>query len=243
MTKTPPSSEGPAGTVLALFAHPDDEAFRCGGTLALLAQRGHRVQVVTATRGEGGSCGTPPLCLPEELAAWRERELACSCAALGLDPPVLLDYRDGTLADVILAEAVGQVLATAHRLAPHALLTWPAHGLSGHPDHCAVSRWAEGVFAATSSLAALYHLAVPQSVAQRLGLSKLHATADSAIDLIVDVTALWETKMAAIGCHRTQWHESPILAAPLERQQLFLGVEHFVRAAARGNADPLQALL
>ena len=46
----------------AIFAHPDDETFLRGGTLALLACRGMRVQVLTATRGEAGSCGDPPLC-------------------------------------------------------------------------------------------------------------------------------------------------------------------------------------
>jgi LmbE family N-acetylglucosaminyl deacetylase len=52
--------------LLAVLAHPDDESFRCGGTLALLARRGVRVNVLTATRGRAGSCGDPPLCRPDE---------------------------------------------------------------------------------------------------------------------------------------------------------------------------------
>ena len=71
-------------SLLAVFAHPDDETFRPGGTLALLARRGVEVHVLTATRGEAGSCGDPPLCSPEELPAVRESELRCACAALGL---------------------------------------------------------------------------------------------------------------------------------------------------------------
>jgi LmbE family N-acetylglucosaminyl deacetylase len=47
--------------LLAVFAHPDDEAYRPGGTLALLAGRGVRVHLLTATRGEAGSCGDPHL--------------------------------------------------------------------------------------------------------------------------------------------------------------------------------------
>jgi hypothetical protein len=71
--------------------HKDEErprvgVFYCGGTLALLARRGVRVQVLTATRGEGGSCGDPLLCVPEELPAVREAELRCACAALGIEP-------------------------------------------------------------------------------------------------------------------------------------------------------------
>jgi len=78
-------------SLLAVFAHPDDESFRPGGTLALLARRGARVQVLTATRGGAGSCGNPPLCAPEELPALREAELRCACKALNLLPPILLD--------------------------------------------------------------------------------------------------------------------------------------------------------
>lgn len=94
--------------LLALFAHPDDETFRCGGTLALMAQRGVRVQVLTATRAQAGARGDPPLCSAEELPAFRERELRCACEALGILPPILLDYQDGHLSgadpETIIAE-------------------------------------------------------------------------------------------------------------------------------------------
>ena len=225
-------------SLLAVFAHPDDEVFRCGGTLALLARRGVRVQVLTATRGQAGSCGDPPLCTPTELPLVRERELRCACAALGIAPPILLDYADGALADVDEAAATAQVVAVIEQVRPTVLLTWPLDGLSGHPDHCAVSRWTSRAFVSASALAtqapfALYHLAVPLSVAGALGLTSLHAVPDEQISLAVNVEAVWEHKLAAIGCHRTQLSESPILAAPPARQRLFLGTEHFIRHAPR----------
>lgn len=228
--------------LLAVFAHPDDETFRCGGALALLARRGGRVQVLTATRGEAGSCGDPPLCTPDELPAVRERELRCACAALGIEPPRLLDYRDGTLAGVDEEEAVEQVLAVIRELRPQMLLTWPPDGLSGHPDHVAVSHWTASAFERAAALgpdapAALYHLAVPRSVTEALGLTHLHAIPDEEVTLAVDVMPVWEQKLAAIRCHRTQADGSPILAAPEDQQQLFLGVEHFRRAAARDGHD------
>ena len=64
-------------TLLAVLAHPDDETFRCGGMLALLARQGVRVQVLTASRGQAGSCGDPPVCRPEVLGTVREAELRC----------------------------------------------------------------------------------------------------------------------------------------------------------------------
>ncbi len=228
--------------LLAVFAHPDDETFRCGETLALLARRGVRVHVFTATRGEAGSRGDPPLCRPEELGGVREAELRCACVALGIEPPRLLDYRDGALSDVDDEEGAGHVLAAVRELRPHVLLTWPPDGLSGHPDHVAVSRWASvafewaGVLGSDAPLA-LYYLAVPRSVAEALGLSHLHAVPDEEVTVTVDVRPVWEQKLAAIRCHRTQASGSPILAAPPERQRLFLGVEHFRRAAARAGQD------
>jgi N-acetyl-1-D-myo-inositol-2-amino-2-deoxy-alpha-D-glucopyranoside deacetylase len=240
-------------TLLAIFAHPDDETFRCGGSLALLAARGARVQILTATRGQAGSCGEPPLCTPDELPLMRERELRCACAALGSAPPILLDYSDGALADVDEAAAAAQLLAVIEQVRPTVLLTWPADGLSGHPDHCAVSRWTARAFYLAAGLGAdapraLYHLAVPHSVASPLGLAQLHAVPNAQISLAVKVEAVWERKLAAIGCHRTQLGGSPILRAPAERQRLFLGTEHFIRYATRGETqetghrDCLQAL-
>ena len=222
--------------LLAILAHPDDESFRAGGTLALLARRGVRVHLLTATRGEAGSCGDPPLCAPDELPAVREAELRCACAALGVEPPRLLDYCDGALSDVNEEQAVAQVVATIRELRPQALLTWPPDGLSGHPDHAAVSRWTALAFERANVLGpdaptALYHLAVPRSVAQALGLAHLHTTPDEEITLAVDVTPVWKQKLSAIRCHATQLGASPMMQAPVEQQRRFFGTEHFVRAA------------
>jgi len=229
-------------TLLAVFAHPDDETFRPGGTLALLARQGVQVHLLTATRGEAGSCGDPPVCLSEQLGAVRERELRCACATLGINPPRLLDYRDGTLAEVDEEKTVGQVVAAIQELRPQVLLTWPPDGLYGHLDHIAVSRWTALAFrrvvaSARDAPVALYHLAVPRSVAQALGLANLHAVPDEEITVAVDVTAAWEQKAAAIRCHRTQASSSPMLGTSEGQQRLFLGREHFQRAQARVEED------
>ena len=190
-------------TLLAIFAHPDDEVFRCGGTLALLSGRGVRVQVLTATRGQAGSCGAPPVCSLSELGAVREAELRCACQALGIEAPRLLDYQDGAVAEANEDEAVAQIMAVLRELQPQILLTWPPHGLSGHPDHVAVSCWAARVFDRATregmeGSLALYHLAVPRSVAGQLGLNQLQTTPDEQIAVTVDVGAVWDQKLAAI---------------------------------------------
>jgi len=219
--------------LLAVFAHPDDESFRCGGTLALLARRGIRVWVLCATRGEAGI----PDMAPEQTAQVRERELRCSCRSLGIEPPRFLDYRDGTLAQVDEEQAIEQVARVVRELCPEVLLTWPPDGISGHPDHMAVSRWTAEAFRRTISPLALFNMVVPRSLAHALEMRHLHTVPDEGVTVTVDVSAVWETKMSAIRCHRTQASGSPILEAPEKKQQLFLGTEHFLLAAQRGGSE------
>ena len=235
-------------SLLAIFAHPDDETFRCGGTLALLSQRGVSVHVLTFTTGQAGSCGDPPICLPNELGTVRTEELYCACRVLGLERPILLDYPDGKLSIVHQEEGVAHILAHINSIRPQVLLTWPLHGLSGHPDHQAVSRWTLEAFqqpatAGYEELTALYALAVPSSLAKKLGMNQLHTMPDSEITVSVNIESVWEEKMKAIYCHRTQIGETPILSASEEKQRLFFGKEYFAQLARRNGRDFFSELL
>ncbi len=226
-------------SLLAVFAHPDDETYRAGGMLTLLAQKGARVWVLCATRGEWGIPKLPP----KEAGEIRQAELECACRTLGIKPPRFLDYRDGALPQVNEDEAVGQVVQAIRELRPQALLTWPPSGVSGHPDHVAVSRWTEKAFQRAANprtypehqdeglhphaAEALYHIVVPRSLAEALKMHHLHTVLDEAVTFTVDVSAVWDTKMAAIRCHRSQIANSPILDASEEKQRLFLSTEYY----------------
>jgi LmbE family N-acetylglucosaminyl deacetylase len=228
---------GDTPALLAVLAHPDDETFRPGGTLALLAQRGIKVHVLTLTHGEAGSCGEPPLCTPDELPSVRERELRCACTALGIQPPRLLDYADGHLHEADTETMIAHILSVVNEVRPQILLSFGPDGLSGHPDHIAVGQWTNEAFRRAERVAALYTVTVPQSLAQRLDMRQIHPVADEAIALILDVASVWETKLAAMRCHATQWSSSPMMSAPAERQHIFFGREYFVRAAKRHSIN------
>jgi len=223
-------------TLLAIFAHPDDETFRPGGTLALLARRGIRVEVLTFTHGEAGSCGGPPLCAPEELPTVRERELRCACTTLGIQPARLLDYADGHLQESEPEPMITHILSVSREVRPQIWLSFGPDGLSGHPDHIAVGQWTVEAFQQAKNVAGLYTVAVPHSLAQELDMRQLHPVPDETIALSVDVSFVWETKLAAMRCHASQWSSSPMMSAPVERQRLFFGREYFVRAAIRNSA-------
>ena len=228
---------GVTPALLAVFAHPDDETFRPGGTLALLAWRGVKVYLLTLTHGEAGSCGEPALCTPDELPIVRERELRCACAALGIQPPTLLDYPDGHLDEADSERVAAEILAVIRHVHPQVLLSFGPDGLSGHPDHIIVGQWAAEAFPRVEGAAALYTVAVPQSLAQTLNMHQVHPVPDETIALTGDISTVWEKKLAAMRCHATQWSSSPMLSAPTERQRLFFGHEHFVRAAMHRSAD------
>ena len=129
------------GTILSVWAHPDDESYSCAGLMAAAIQAGHRVVCVTATRGELGS--TDPERWPPgpELAAVRTEELAACLAEIGVTEHHWLDYPDGGCADVDPAEAVERIRAIAEELGPDTVLTFGPDGGTYHPDHMAVSRW------------------------------------------------------------------------------------------------------
>lgn len=210
-----------AERLLAVFAHPDDESFRPGGTLALLARNGVHVQVVTATRGQAGSCGDPPLCSLSELPALRESELSCACATLGLQPPILLDHQDGQLAVADPELLVEEILAIVREFHPQIMLTYGGDGISGHPDHIAIGLAAVEAFRRADGVSLLYTLAVPSSLADRLDMKQIHSVSDEAVTLAVDVSSVWDIKMAAIHCLRTQLGESPILVYPAKNNTSF----------------------
>lgn len=209
----------------------------------MLAQYGVRVHLLTATRGQAGSCGEPALCRPKELPAVREQELRCVCTALGIELLRLLDYQDGHLSEVDPEQLTARVLEVVREVRPQVMLTFGLDGLSGHPDHVAVGRCAREAFSRAEEVAALYTVAVPRSVAERLGMRHVQPVPDENIALKVEVSLAWEAKLAAIRCHATQLSSSPMMHAPTEQQRLFFGTEYFVRAAVRWpDLDFLRAM-
>ncbi len=129
-------------TLLAVFAHPDDEAFGCGGTLTKYAAEGVKVHLVTATRGEAGGIAVPGLASLANLPDVRERELRCACQAYGIGPPHLLDYVDGHLTVMHQGQAVGKLVRLIRDIRPQVMITFGLDGIYGHYDHIAVHRWA-----------------------------------------------------------------------------------------------------
>lgn len=137
-------------TLLAVLAHPDDESFGMGGTLALYARRGVAVHLVCATRGEAGEVSPEMLEGFESIADLRERELFCAAEKLRLSGVHFLGYRDSgmpgspanghpeALVNAPLDEVAGKIVKYMRQLRPQVVITFDPIGGYRHPDHIAV---------------------------------------------------------------------------------------------------------
>ena len=139
----------PTRTIVALFAHPDDEV-AVAPMLARYAREGVHVVEIYVTSGEGGAGQgqmfqrSDTIKAGEDLARIRADEARCSATALGVNPPIFLGFPDGKLGDYLgdrtlnfrLVDRIAQEIA---RLKPDVVVTWGPDGGYGHPDHRMVS--------------------------------------------------------------------------------------------------------
>ncbi|MBV9786987.1 MAG: PIG-L family deacetylase [Chloroflexi bacterium] len=145
-------------SILAAYAHPDDEAFGSGGTLAKYAQSGAQVTLVCATRGEVGEISDPALATPENLGQVREQEMLNAAQALGVSDVRFLDYRDSGMAgtddnhnpaafvNVPAEEVVERLVRIIREVRPQVVVTFDPNGGYGHPDHIAIHQHTVAAF-------------------------------------------------------------------------------------------------
>jgi LmbE family N-acetylglucosaminyl deacetylase len=145
-----------APRLLGVFAHPDDEVFCAGGTLAKYVAAGAEALVVSATRGEGGQIRDSTIATRATLGAVREQELRNACAALGVQRVEFFDHVDGTLADVGRVTLAAEVSAVLDDFAPDVVITFGPDGAYGHPDHVTIGDATTDAFAARRR-GRLYH--------------------------------------------------------------------------------------
>jgi LmbE family N-acetylglucosaminyl deacetylase len=148
--------------LLAVFAHPDDEAFGTGGTIACYADSGVDVVLVCATRGEAGEISDPSFATPETLGQVREEELRCAAETMGVKELIVLDYRDSGMADTpenddprafINAPAnavISNLVGIIRRVQPQIIVTFEPNGGYGHPDHIAIHHHTVSAFHAAA---------------------------------------------------------------------------------------------
>lgn len=117
------------------FAHPDDEAFACGGTIAKYVQVGWEVHLLCATREEAGGGGPYGEISEDALGRIRQKELEEAGTILGISAITFLGYKDGTLSGLHPGELEDKVYRLMASFAPDVVITFEPGGISNHPDH------------------------------------------------------------------------------------------------------------
>jgi LmbE family N-acetylglucosaminyl deacetylase len=135
------------GTVLGVWAHPDDETYLSSGLMMLARRAGRRVVCVTMTRGEHGT-DDPGRWPPERLARTRDHEIRAAMAVLGVEEHRCVGLEDGTLAGVDRGMGVRLVAELVAEVRPDTIVTFGPDGMTGHPDHQAVAGWVEAAWRA-----------------------------------------------------------------------------------------------
>ena len=177
-----------------ICAHPDDAELVMGGALALLASQGRRLALVDLTRGESGSRGTPET---------RAAEAAEAARILGVAHRESLGLPDARLE--VVAEQKDRVVEAVRRLRPRLLLL--QHWEQRHPDHAAASKlvydacFLAGLRNYRSELGAAFR---PAKLVYSVTMTEAQ---DVAPTLVVDITSVWEKKLAAIGAFASQFQK------------------------------------
>lgn len=122
-------------TLLYVFPHPDDECFGPSPGIAQQLRTGHDVHLLTLTRGEATSQRERLELTKEEMAETRYGEMQDVADTLGLTSMTVLKYPDGRLAELNPLVLENEVATRVHATEPDVVITYPVHGISGHPDH------------------------------------------------------------------------------------------------------------
>ena len=251
-------------TVLAIFAHPDDEGFGCGGTLAALVAEGHRVTLICATNGDVGEISDPALATPETLASVRQGELRAAMDLTGILDVRFFNYRDSgmvgwednahprSLYQAPEENVVRQVESVIRELRPDLVITHDPSGGYGHPDHVTICQRTQTAVerCRDENGPLLYYVCFPRSFFQRMWNKMVElelrppfsaddtgalGTPDDEVTTILNVARHVVLKKESLERHRTQIErDGPFTKLPQEFLDEIMSSEFF-QLAPFGN--------
>ena len=259
-----------SASLLAVYAHPDDEVFT-GGVLAHYAALGVSVTLVCVTNGDAGKITDPDIQVnsAEELARLREGELRASADILGVHEVVTLGYGDSgreertrgpgdakALANADLLEVEQKIREVIERVRPQVIVTFDPHGAYGHADHLATHRATSAAFFSTGHLEGapkrLFFGVLTNETAKQIGEERgldphVYGVSDDTVTFTLDVSSYVDKKQAALKVHRSQMGPTSRVAQMTEEARAnmddFFTKESFALGGFRGPLElPLKGL-
>ncbi|MEK7580653.1 MAG: PIG-L deacetylase family protein [Patescibacteria group bacterium] len=206
--------------LVAVFAHPDDEAFGPAGTIALYSQT-HDIYLLCATKGEEGG-------KDKKIAQVRQNELLSSANVLGVKKVFFLGFKDGTLCNNLYHKLTAKIEEKFKELNPEVIMTAEPLGVSGHIDHIMVSLATTFVFKKLKFIKTLMYYCIDKKAAAHMehyfiyfppGYSKKD------VDKVVDISNVWNQKIGAISAHKSQKEDAKTI---LKRNEGLSKEEYFL---------------
>lgn len=197
-------------TIMFIYAHPDDETFGAAGTIykhSLIEDV--RIHVVSATRGEAGKMGDPPLTTRENLGQFREGEMRAAAEILNIDQISYLDFIDATLdklSETEEEELVEKITNIIIKYKPEVLVIFPEDGISNHKDHIAMHYASiKAINRAKKDyiIPKLYYNVVPKAHYNNRNLEN-RGVDDNQITTTIDISPYLRQKYEAVMKHQTQ---------------------------------------
>lgn len=194
-------------TAFVILAHPDDESFGPGGTVALLSKT-HDIYLFCATKGEAGSDHSKNNGLP--LHEVRANELREASVLLGVKEAIFLGYQDGQLANNVYHKIADQITVYVKKLQPDRIITYEPRGVSGHLDHVAMSMIASFIYTRNECIKELHYFCLDQKqrgTTQKYFIYFPPGYSDNEISKRVDITSVLDKKIEAIKKHVSQMED------------------------------------
>lgn len=248
--------------MLVIGAHPDDESFMAGGTIAKYVKSGWEVDIACATSGELGAHGPFTNVDGAKLGEIRRKELEKAGIVLGAHSIALFGYDDGSLKGKTPGDIEDKVFKLLLDIVPDVVITYEPGGITNHPDHIALSyavtfafqkyaKWVEGKEVDAGLLPKLYYACIPQSVVSYLlkkkGLPVLshekptRGVPDKSVTTVINIAKSQDDKKRALRAHVSQTRDVDIFlhipGQPLLQHEYFIYRMHGTTEVFMGKKD------
>lgn len=193
--------------VLCVFAHPDDETFGPGGTIAVWGKKGYDIHLLCATKGEEGGKDSK---IADKIGKIRAKELKEAAIILGIRKIEFLELYDGKISNNDLRFLEKKITKKIKQFKPHIILTFNLNGVSGHIDHIAVASATTQAFKKTNIAQKLYYYTLLRQHAQDMEDYFIHfpkGYLEHEIDEAIDTKSVWDTKVKGMYKHKSQLHD------------------------------------
>lgn len=195
--------------IVCIFAHPDDEAFGPGGTIAKLSKE-YNIYLLCATKGQIGKEGRNLRSSSSSLAKIRTNELLKSAKILGVKKVYFLGFKDGELSNNLYHKLASKVQSHLKKLKPEIVITYEPQGVSGHIDHITVSMVTMFSVQKLKFIKEVWMVCRPKEQArtrQNYFIYFPPGYKSSQIDKVVDISDVWEKKVEAMIQHKSQFKD------------------------------------